>query len=145
MPTTDAPRHPIEGTPEKTRVAVGCGVGACIETYDFIGYGTAAALYFGDAFFPDSDPLSARCSRSRRSGIGLRGAAARRHPRRLSRRSVRAQAGARRLAAADGHRDSADRLLPTYATVGVLAPSSSSRSASSRASPSAPSGAARSS
>ena len=49
--------HPIEGTPEKKRVAIGCSVGAVIETYDFIGFGTAAALYFGSVFFPD--PLSA--------------------------------------------------------------------------------------
>jgi len=51
--------HPIEGTPEKKRVAIGCSVGAVIETYDFIGFGTAAALYFGAVFFPESDPLSA--------------------------------------------------------------------------------------
>ena len=36
--------HPIEGTPEKKRVAIGCSIGATIETYDFIGFGTAAAL-----------------------------------------------------------------------------------------------------
>ena len=36
--------HPIEGTPEKKRDAIGCSVGAVIETYDFIGFGTAAAL-----------------------------------------------------------------------------------------------------
>jgi hypothetical protein len=46
--------HPIEGTPEKKRVAVGCSVGATIETYDVIGFGTAAALYFGTVFFPES-------------------------------------------------------------------------------------------
>jgi hypothetical protein len=50
--------HPIDGTPEKKRVAIGCSVGATIETYDFIGFGTAAALYFGDVFFPEADPLS---------------------------------------------------------------------------------------
>ena len=45
-------RGPIEGTPDARRVAVGSSVGAVIETYDFIGFGTAAALYFGTAFFP---------------------------------------------------------------------------------------------
>src|SRR4030095_851526 len=50
--------HPMDGTPEKKRVAIGCSVGAVIETYDFIGFGTAAALYFGTVFFPESDPLS---------------------------------------------------------------------------------------
>ena len=51
--------HPIDGTPTKKKVAVGCSVGATIETYDFIGFGTAAALYFGNVFFPGSNPLSA--------------------------------------------------------------------------------------
>jgi len=71
MRTSNAPRHPVEGTPEKTRVAIGCGVGACIETYDFIGFGTAAALYFGDAFFSGSDPLSATLLSFATLGIGF--------------------------------------------------------------------------
>ena len=45
--------HPIEGTPEKKRVAIGCSIGATIETYDFIGFGTAAALYFNNVFFKE--------------------------------------------------------------------------------------------
>jgi MHS family shikimate/dehydroshikimate transporter-like MFS transporter len=45
-------RGPVHGTKDARRVAVGSGVGAVIETYDFIGFGTAAALYFGTAFFP---------------------------------------------------------------------------------------------
>ena len=45
-------RGPVHGTKDAKRVAVGSGVGAVIETYDFIGFGTAAALYFGTAFFP---------------------------------------------------------------------------------------------
>ena len=63
--------HPIEGTPEKKRVAVGCSVGAVIETYDFIGFGTAAALYFGAVFFPESDPLSATLLSFATLGIGF--------------------------------------------------------------------------
>jgi MFS family permease len=63
--------HPIEGTPEKKRVAVGCSVGAVIETYDFIGFGTAAALYFGQVFFPESDPLSATLLSFATLGIGF--------------------------------------------------------------------------
>jgi MFS family permease len=63
--------HPIEGTPEKKRVAVGCAVGATIETYDFIGFGTAAALYFGTVFFPKSDPLSATLLSFATLGIGF--------------------------------------------------------------------------
>src|ERR1043165_7003254 len=49
---------PIQGTPEKKKVAIGASIGATIETYDFIGFGTAAALYFNKVFFPSSDPLS---------------------------------------------------------------------------------------
>ena len=63
--------HPIEGTPEKKRVAIGCSVGAVIETYDFIGFGTAAALYFGQVFFPESDPLSATLLSFATLGIGF--------------------------------------------------------------------------
>jgi hypothetical protein len=44
-------RGPVHGTKDAKRVAIGSGVGAVIETYDSIGFGTAAALYFGTAFF----------------------------------------------------------------------------------------------
>ncbi|AXB44478.1 MFS transporter [Amycolatopsis albispora] len=64
-------RVSVEGTPDKLKVAVGCGVGATIETYDFIGFGTAAALYFGSAFFPGSDPLSASLLSFATLGIGF--------------------------------------------------------------------------
>src|SRR6185312_8932831 len=63
--------HPIEGTPEKKRVAIGCSIGATIETYDFIGFGTAAALYFGHVFFPASDPLSGTLLSFATLGIGF--------------------------------------------------------------------------
>lgn len=45
-----------QGTPESKRVTLGAGIGAAIEVYDFIGFGTAAALYLGAAFFPASSP-----------------------------------------------------------------------------------------
>src|SRR3954453_21488921 len=63
--------HPIDGTPEKKRVAIGCGIGATIETYDFIGFGTAAALYFNDVFFPASDPMSGTLLSFATLGIGF--------------------------------------------------------------------------
>ena len=63
--------HPIEGTPERKRVAIGCGVGATIETYDFIGFGTAAALYFNEVFFPAEDPLSGTLLSFATLGIGF--------------------------------------------------------------------------
>jgi MFS family permease len=72
QPLPDVARwHPIDGTPEKKRVAIGCGVGATIETYDFIGFGTAAALYFGHVFFPASDPLSGTLLSFATLGIGF--------------------------------------------------------------------------
>jgi len=63
--------HPIEGTPEKKKVAIGCSIGATIETYDFIGFGTAAALYFNHAFFPATDPLSGTLLSFATLGIGF--------------------------------------------------------------------------
>ncbi|MBU8830387.1 MULTISPECIES: MFS transporter [Mycolicibacterium] len=45
------------GSPDKLRTAVGSAVGTTIENYDFLAYGTAAALYFNDAFFHADDPL----------------------------------------------------------------------------------------
>lgn len=71
MAESKAPPEAAQGSPERLRVAVGCGVGATIETYDFIGFGTAAALYFGDVFFPDSDPLSATLLSFATLGIGF--------------------------------------------------------------------------
>ena len=45
------------GSPDKLKTAVGSAVGTTIENYDFLAYGTAAALYFGDAFFHAEDPV----------------------------------------------------------------------------------------
>ncbi len=61
----------VLGTEHKKRVAVGSAVGTTVENYDFIGYGTAAALYFGDAFFPDSDPTTALLLSFGTLGIGF--------------------------------------------------------------------------
>ena len=47
------------GSPDKLKVAIGSAVGTTVENYDFLAYGTAAALYFGSAFFPGQDPLAA--------------------------------------------------------------------------------------
>jgi MFS family permease len=67
----DGPRAAIEGTPARKRVAVGSSIGATIETYDFIGFGTAAALYFNHVFFPATDPLSGTLLSFATLGIGF--------------------------------------------------------------------------
>src|SRR3954447_23576177 len=63
--------HPIEGTPMKKRVAAGSSIGAMIETYDFIGFGVAAALYFNKVFFPANDPRSGLLLSFATLGIGF--------------------------------------------------------------------------
>ena len=42
-----------------------------IETYDFIGFGTAAALYFGTAFFPTGDPVTGTLAAFATLGVGF--------------------------------------------------------------------------
>ena len=65
------PRAAIEGTPARKKVALGSSIGATIETYDFIGFGTAAALYFNTVFFPATDPLSGTLLSFATLGIGF--------------------------------------------------------------------------
>ncbi|ANZ40224.1 MFS transporter [Lentzea guizhouensis] len=122
MASSALPHRISEGSPQKMRVAVGCGIGATIETYDFIGFGTAAALYFGQAFFPESDPLSASLLSFATLGIGfavrpLGGIIAGHLGDRIGRKPV--------LVASLLLMGVATVLigcLPTYETVGVLAP-----------------------
>ncbi|WBU38087.1 MFS transporter [Homoserinibacter sp. YIM 151385] len=45
------------GSRDKLKTAIGSGVGTTIENYDFLAYGTAAALYFNDVFFHQDDPV----------------------------------------------------------------------------------------
>jgi len=59
------------GTNSTRKVAVSSGIGATVEAYDFIGYGTAAALYFGTYFFPASDPLTGTLLSFATLGVGF--------------------------------------------------------------------------
>ncbi|MCI9889917.1 MHS family MFS transporter [Micrococcales bacterium 31B] len=115
-------RGPVNGTPEAKRVAVGSGVGAVIETYDFIGYGTAAALYFGDAFFPDADPVTATLASFATLGVGfaarpIGGIIGGHLGDRVGRKPVLVTS-----LIIMGLATFAIGLLPTYATAGALAP-----------------------
>lgn len=64
-------RGPVHGTGDQTRVAFGSTAGAVIEAYDFIGFGTAAALYFGTVFFPSQDPLMGTLASFATLGVGF--------------------------------------------------------------------------
>lgn len=55
--TTATDRRSPLGSKDRVKTAVAAGVGTSVENYDFISYGTAAALYFGVVFFPAEDPL----------------------------------------------------------------------------------------
>jgi MFS transporter, MHS family, shikimate and dehydroshikimate transport protein len=47
----------MEQTQSVKKVATASFIGTTIEWYDFFLYGTAAALVFGELFFPESEPL----------------------------------------------------------------------------------------
>jgi MHS family shikimate/dehydroshikimate transporter-like MFS transporter len=115
-------RGPVHGTPDAKRVAIGSSVGGVIETYDFIGFGTAAALYFGTAFFPGASPVAGTLASFATLGVGfaarpLGGILGGHLGDKLGRKPV--------LVASlivMGLATFAIGLLPTFATVGIAAP-----------------------
>jgi MFS transporter, MHS family, shikimate and dehydroshikimate transport protein len=115
-------RGPVNGTADAKKVAIGSSVGAVIETYDFIGFGTAAALYFGHAFFPNSSPVAGTLASFATLGVGflarpLGGVIGGHLGDKVGRKPV--------LVASlivMGLATFAIGLLPTFATVGILAP-----------------------
>jgi MFS family permease len=117
-----AMRGPVHGTKDARRVAVGSAVGAVIETYDFIGFGTAAALYFNHAFFPGADPVTGTLASFATLGVGfaarpLGGIIGGHLGDRLGRKPVLVTS-----LIIMGLATFAIGLLPTYAAVGILAP-----------------------
>ena len=53
------------------KVAAAAFVGSTVEWYDFFLYGSAAALVFGDLFFPDSDPTVGVLAAFATFGVGF--------------------------------------------------------------------------
>lgn len=115
-------RGPVRGTKDARRVAVGSGVGAVIETYDFIGFGTAAALYFGTAFFPGASPVAGTLAAFATLGVGF----AARPLGGIIGGHLGDKVGRKPVLVASlivmGLATFAIGLLPTYESVGILAP-----------------------
>lgn len=118
----DLRRQAEHGSPNKVKTALGSAAGTCVENYDFVAYGTAAALYFGDVFFPESDPVTGTLLSFATLGVGflmrpiggsVGGYLADRHGRKP------VLVGALLIM---GIATVLIGLLPTYAQVGVLAP-----------------------
>jgi MHS family shikimate/dehydroshikimate transporter-like MFS transporter len=115
-------RGPVHGTKDAKKVAVGSGVGAVIETYDFIGFGTAAALYFGTAFFPGASPVAGTLAAFATLGVGF----AARPLGGIIGGHLGDKVGRKPVLVASliimGLATFAIGLLPTYASVGIIAP-----------------------
>ena len=115
-------RQAEHGSPGKIKTALGAAAGTCVENYDFVAYGTASALYFGDAFFPESDPTTGTLLSFATLGVGflmrpIGGSVGGYLADRFGRKPV--LVGALLVM---GIATVAIGCLPTYAQVGVLAP-----------------------
>ena len=116
------PRTSLRGSPDRLKTSIAAGIGTSVENYDFIAYGTASALYFGAVFFPESDPFIGTLLSFATLAVGflmrpLGGAVGGYFADRFGRKPV--------LVAAMllmGGATFFIGLLPTYATVGVIAP-----------------------
>ena len=118
-------------------------VGTSLEWYDFFLYGTASALVFNKLFFPNFDPAVGTLLAFATYAVGfvarpLGGIVFGHFGDRVGRKQVLVV-----TLLIMGVATFLIGLLPTYATIGVAAPSCWSRCGSSRASASAGSGAAR--
>jgi MFS family permease len=118
----DDQRQAEHGSPGKVKTAFGAAAGTCVENYDFVAYGTASALYFGDAFFPESDPTVGTLLSFATLGVGflmrpIGGSVGGYLADRFGRKPV--LVGALLVM---GIATVAIGCLPTYAQVGVLAP-----------------------
>ena len=104
------------------RVALAAFVGSTVEWYDFFLYGTAAALVFGDLFFPDANPTVGTLAAFATFGVGflfrpLGGAFFGHFGDRVGRKAMLVI-----TLLLMGSATVAIGLLPTYKDVGLLAP-----------------------
>ena len=53
------------------RLAIASTIGTIIEAYDFVLYGTVAALVFDKLFFPDAEPVIATLASFATFGVGF--------------------------------------------------------------------------
>jgi metabolite-proton symporter len=104
------------------RVVAASVVGTSLEWYDFFLYGTAAALVFGDLFFPDAEPLVGTLLAFATYAVGfvarpVGGVIAGHFGDRAGRRNVLVV-----TLLVMGLATCAIGLLPTYETIGIAAP-----------------------
>jgi MHS family shikimate/dehydroshikimate transporter-like MFS transporter len=104
------------------KVALAAFVGSTVEWYDFFLYGTAAALVFGDLFFPDANPTVGTLAAFATFGVGflfrpLGGAFFGHFGDRVGRKAMLVI-----TLLVMGSATVAIGLLPTYQDVGLLAP-----------------------
>lgn len=121
--TPSVPTAPTTPEPGAVRRAAWAGlIGTALEQYDFVIYGTAAALIFGDLFFPGATPAVALLASFAAYAVGfaarpLGGLFFSRYGDRLGRKWVLIT-----TLFLMGGSTFAIGLLPTYGQVGVLAP-----------------------
>ncbi len=110
------------GTEDRFKTAIAAAFGTAVENYDFIAYGTASALYFSAVFFPESDAFVGTLLSFATLAVGLLmrplggaigGFLADKHGRKPVLVGAMLVMGTSTFVIG---------LLPSYATVGVLAP-----------------------
>lgn len=114
--------HPRFSPTQRRRAVLSSYLGSLIEYYDFLLYATASAVVFNQVFFPDLDPLVGTVAAFGTLATGYLARPLGMDRVRPLRRPRRAQEDAGHQHGADGCGEHPDRVLPTYAQVGALAP-----------------------
>jgi MFS family permease len=120
-PETTTPTR-VLGTRDRKKTAIAAAFGTAVENYDFIAYGTASALYFGADFFPGDSAFVATLLAFATLAVGflmrplggaIGGFLADRHGRKPVLVGAMLVMGTSTFLIG---------VLPTHATVGILAP-----------------------